>query len=411
MSTLPAKSYLSSGTSRTEGEVKTNYFDKILDVLAELPGGAESVPEYTISSGAIVPAVAVFTVDTESDAASDDLTNITTTNMPEGRIVFFRAANAARTVVVKHESGGAGQISTAEGNDITLDDAAKWVVAVRNGADWEVVSVTSTSSYIQADLFGTRILSGLAISNNSTDADYDIDVATGSCIATDGSNYKVFTLSSGLTKQIDANWSVGNNAGGFPSGLSLTAETMYRVFLIGKSDGTIDAGFDTSSSAANLLSDATGYTFYKHLGWICYYGDALYKIRSFWHNAAGRFFFNDIITDISNTSGTLGTWETGSVLAPPNTLTKFTLRGEGSSCSHLYAHIRDTIDYVSYTSAYFYNDGGTGYCKARGEIDVKTDSDSQIGYRLYASGGGAEAWEQIIIWVRGWYDTERVYGE
>lgn len=158
MTSLPDKDYLSSGTSRTEGSVKTNYFDKILDVLAELPGGAESVPEYTISSGAIVPAVGVFTVDTEGDAASDDLTNITTTNMPEGRIVFFRAANSARTVVVKHESGGTGQISTADGNDITLNNAAKWVVVVRNGADWEVVSGPSPSYLTSSTYTGNQTI-------------------------------------------------------------------------------------------------------------------------------------------------------------------------------------------------------------------------------------------------------------
>jgi hypothetical protein len=104
-------------------------------------------------------------------------------------------------------------------------------------------------------------LSGLTLSNNGTDAAHDIDIATGT--ATDSTGTYALTLASALTKQLDAAWAVGNNAGGLFSG-SIAGATWYHVFLIRKdSGGSIDAGFDTSVTAANI---PTGYTAYRRIG-------------------------------------------------------------------------------------------------------------------------------------------------
>jgi hypothetical protein len=74
-------------------------------------------------------------------------------------------------------------------------------------------------------------------------------------------------LSAALTKQIDANWVAGDGAGGFPSALALAADTWYYFFVISSADGTtVDAGFDTSLTATNLLTDAAGYTKYRRVG-------------------------------------------------------------------------------------------------------------------------------------------------
>ena len=73
-------------------------------------------------------------------------------------------------------------------------------------------------------------------------------------------------LSSSITKQIDVDWAEGDGDGGFPSGLTIANDTWYHVFVIAKADGTTDAGFDTSLTAANLLADATGYTKSRRVG-------------------------------------------------------------------------------------------------------------------------------------------------
>jgi len=104
-------------------------------------------------------------------------------------------------------------------------------------------------------------ISGLLTSNNSTDALHDIDIATGIC--RDSTDTYSLELTSAFTKQLDATWAVGTAAGGLFSG-SIAANTWYHVFIIRKdSDGSIDAGFDTSVSAANI---PTGYTYYRRIG-------------------------------------------------------------------------------------------------------------------------------------------------
>src|SRR3972149_3936128 len=62
----------------------------------------------------------------------------------------------------------------------------------------------------------------------------------------------LLNLTTALTKQIDAAWAVGTNQGGLFSG-AVGNTTWYHVFLIRRSDtGVVEAGFDTSVTAANL---------------------------------------------------------------------------------------------------------------------------------------------------------------
>lgn len=122
-------------------------------------------------------------------------------------------------------------------------------------------------------------LSGFALSNDAGDTAHDIAIAAGA--ARDSTDAVDLRLAATLTKQIDAAWSAGDDAGGFPTGLTLTTDTWYRVFLIGQTNGTIDAGFDISATAANLLSDATGYTLYRQIGWIRTYTGTGPDIRQF----------------------------------------------------------------------------------------------------------------------------------
>ena len=76
MTSLPTEGYLED-SSRTVAEQKVA-FDQIRDVVAEMLGGAAS-SELTISSGSVTVAAkngGQHTIDTESDASTDDLNNI-----------------------------------------------------------------------------------------------------------------------------------------------------------------------------------------------------------------------------------------------------------------------------------------------------------------------------------------------
>lgn len=92
--------------------------------------------ELTIASGSVTPNRSHHTVDTESDAASDDLANVVTTNMATDAILILRAAHTDRSVVLKHAATGDGELYNAYDADITLDDTDKTVIYQRRGADW-----------------------------------------------------------------------------------------------------------------------------------------------------------------------------------------------------------------------------------------------------------------------------------
>jgi len=136
MSVLPVTGYLSNA-ARTEGEMKTALED-VRDVVAELLGGSIET-ELTIATGSVTPTGAVHSIDTESDAASDDLANIVQTNQPDGRLLLIHANDGARDVVLKHSAGGAGQMILQGAADFTLDTTDKWVLFKRTGTNWEEI--------------------------------------------------------------------------------------------------------------------------------------------------------------------------------------------------------------------------------------------------------------------------------
>lgn len=145
MTTLPLTTFWD--TSKTEGEANSGWFQKMLAVTKELPGGAEAITELTISTGSITPTTAAHTVDTEGDAASDDLTNIAITNMPEGRRLLLRAADSTRTVVLKHLSGGDGQISLKKGGDLVLDDIDRSIELILLGTTWKEINTSGRQKH------------------------------------------------------------------------------------------------------------------------------------------------------------------------------------------------------------------------------------------------------------------------
>lgn len=136
MSTLPASGYIENA-ARTVAEMKIALED-VRDVIAELPGGAAET-ELTISGGSVTPTLGIHSIDTEGDAATDDLANIVTTNHPDGRLLLIHPEDDSRTVVVKHAAGGAGQIHLKNDADFTMDDSEDWLLLTRDGSDWEEV--------------------------------------------------------------------------------------------------------------------------------------------------------------------------------------------------------------------------------------------------------------------------------
>ena len=162
MSTLPASGYLSN-SARTAGEMKAA-LDDLRDVVAQLPGGTTDT-ELTIASGSVTPTLGHHRIDTEADAATDDLSNIVQTNFPDGSMILIRAENTARDVVVKHNAGGAGEILLRGGIDFTMDELNYLLILIRRGTTW--VEVTRRGPYTKITTGDATGEEGLSVINTA----------------------------------------------------------------------------------------------------------------------------------------------------------------------------------------------------------------------------------------------------
>lgn len=90
----------------------------------------------TIATGAVtIDKHGYLVIDTEAAAASDDLDNILSVSsdpVGAGCVIYLRAANSARTVVVKN---GTGNLRLS-GADMSLDNADDTIVLIYNGTNW-----------------------------------------------------------------------------------------------------------------------------------------------------------------------------------------------------------------------------------------------------------------------------------
>ena len=89
--------------------------------------------ELTISGGAVTATGSNHTIDTEADAASDDLDNIN--GDTDGDTIKIRPVNDARTVVARH-AGGGGNLRLTDGASSTMDSVNDVIVMLNNGTNW-----------------------------------------------------------------------------------------------------------------------------------------------------------------------------------------------------------------------------------------------------------------------------------
>jgi len=155
-------------------------------------------------------------------------------------------------------------------------------------------------------------LYGLTMSN-AADTVNDITVAAGE--AKDEGNTAVLTLASPITKQLDAVWAVGNNAGGLNTGTKAN-NTWYEVHLIKRVDtGVVDVMFTTTANRATL---PTNYTLQRRIGWIR--NNGVPTILQF-TQVDDYFTLTTQINDAGFTATTSATAVT--LTAPPNSIVRF----------------------------------------------------------------------------------------
>ena len=236
-------------------------------------------------------------------------------------------------------------------------------------------------------------IGGLGLSND-TDAAHDILVAAGSCV--DSTGAQLLILASALSKRIDGGWGVGDGAGGLFSG-SVAADTWYHFFLIGKTDGTIDAGFDTSVTAANIPS---GYTLYRRIGSVLTDGSA--NILAF-RQQGDEFLWNVPVNDVNTTNP--GTAAVSPALTVPESVRVEAILGiRWQNTTPVEATMLFTaLDQADTAPTSTLNDFTIANQAqfASGRMRQRTSTSRQIRYRLSASDEATV----FRIATHGWIDT------
>lgn len=214
---------------------------------------------------------------------------------------FFTATNLGAGLVTITPTtstiNGAATLTISEGqSSLIYSDSTNYQIA-RN---------TFTQTFQAGYLYNLGI-------SNAADTEHDITVGTGEC--RDAADAYDIVLSGALTKRIDANWVVGTNQGGLFSG-SVANATWYHVFVIRRSDtGVVDAGFDTSLTAANIPSP---YDAYRRLGSVLTDGSA--NILQF-VQTGNEFLYNSATPPLSVDVTNLDTTSTLYTVATPLGLT------------------------------------------------------------------------------------------
>jgi len=243
-----------------------------------------------------------------------------------------------------------------------------------------------------------RFVEGLTMSNNTIDANYDIDASIGSC--SDSTNSIVMISNSVFTKQLDAVWAQGTNAGGRASAVSLTSDTYYHFFIIMKLDGTVDFGFDTSVTAANLLADASGFVYYRRLNSVRTDGSShilpFYAQNDYiFYNTTPGILITNTIPGASLTDLNINTPSGIIVLAKLRAIFYSTA---GMTTGSMIEYYQKTGGCLTASSWVDYDGGLSVTSSSDVTFDIFQNTSSLIQYRSSLIGGGAAYSLYLIGW-------------
>lgn len=245
--------------------------------------------------------------------------------------------------------------------------------------------------------YQTGFLFGLTLSNNAGDATNDIDIAAGA--ARDGTDGDTM-IGAAITKQLDAAWAVGTNAGGRDTGA--IADGTWHVWLIKRVDtGVVDVLFSLSATAPTM---PTNYTLKRRIGSVVRAAGAL---RAFKQDG-DRFRWVTPVSTINATNP--GTAAVTRVLSVPTGLVLWAdivVQVANVTTGQIFTLITalDETDRVpnAATGDLTLASGtttGTG-SQFAANILIKTDTSAQVRSRLSASGAS----DVLNITTFGWVDT------
>ena len=313
----------------------------------------------------------------------------------------FRLEDSLGNLIEETDNITAFSVQSSTVDDIT----ANFTEEVIQAADSIIFSDESDSGATKRDTvqgvldlayaaFKGKILNGLTLSNNTTDATNDIDIAAGSAVSDDGTT--IMTLSSSYTKQLDAAWAVGSGAGGLDTGS--IANGTYHVWLINRPDtGVTDVLFSTSATSPTM---PTNYTKKKRIGSIMRESGVIAQFEQI----GNRFRRVTRSADINLT--TLSTSATTLTLSIPSGVNVLV------ECS-VYLETSGTQNFVYFRSLGAKTETDIAPDEATHDISVgganpgsnnttfmrRSNTSSQIGYRASSANIG-----NLRVWTLGWVD-------
>lgn len=251
--------------------------------------GSTVVAQYRIKAGDVAPFVSSsgvftgrvyhdvgsaidYTVTIKKADAENDFSSLTTigsssaTSVSDATWTLLTYSNSAlgdcRNGLVIEVSAACGVQTTknyyfAEPQFETGTTATAWG---SGRAENEEAGLRVSGHSIATDHIGGMLLS------LDTDTDHDINVTAGSC-RDDSDQFNITHLSE-MTKQIDATWAPGDDAGGLASGDgSVAAFTTYYIYAIQKDDGSAaDIVIATTEARALLPDGSTAYDYARLIG-------------------------------------------------------------------------------------------------------------------------------------------------
>jgi len=290
------------------------------------------------------------------------------------------------------------------GGDYTADpESDSYNVNTGVGTNWNDLSISNApitqsnldtiDAAVAANTANIATPYGMEFSNDASDSANDLSFTAG--VRRDSTETQnIATVA--LIKATDAAFGLGTAQGGMPAGLLPKSADYYRIFAIRNTvTGVTDIGFDTSSTAINLLAAAVllsaGFTQYRQIGWIRADSASTYNLVQFKAHK-GRLIYNQKIEARAFAAATDGA-ETITLACPPDATVDGLFTGYAfpntNAGSALYALFYDldnvpstidetTCDLAAFRSLDHTNAGGSGNFQRRvnasGQIGVYCDT-------------------------------------
>lgn len=238
-------------------------------------------------------------------------------NPLDGGLLYTRETDGTTDKATYPTEADQTASTNALANPIVLDDEGREPEIWGSGDYWmdlkdknSVQIPTWPKSVVGVDavINTPDLFYGLGLSNG-TDADHDINIALGATM--DSTGVTRIDLLSAITKQIDATWAAGTNAGGLASGASLAADTWYHVFVV-VVGGVSDVVVDTSVTCANGVAN-NAVTSYQYINSVLTNGGS--NILAF-INRKDEMWFDVPITSNGGSTSFITTAQTATMDTP-----------------------------------------------------------------------------------------------